>query len=78
MRQAFSFKDGCCVGEREWAEARNWGIVERDPGYIQVKALMVGDMGTDRNAAANANVEYLPVENFELETVENLRKILER
>ena len=62
--------------QEEWFQARELGIRERDMLEIDVRALMIGDMESDRMAAKNAKVPYLPVENFQLETLDSLNRIL--
>ena len=62
--------------DSEYAEARALGIRERDMAEIDVRALMVGDMESDRMAAKNAGVPYLPVEDFQLETVDSLNTVV--
>ena len=62
--------------EMEYAEARSLGIRERDM-EIDVKALMVGDMESDRIAASALKLPYLPVKEFQLETAGSLERLLD-
>lgn len=58
--------------EREYSEARELGIRDRDMAEVQVKALMVGDMESDRLAAKNAGVAFAWVQEFWFKSVEDL------
>ena len=58
--------------EQEYSEARELGIRDRDMVEVQVKALMVGDMESDRMAAKNAGVAFSWVQDFWFKSVEEL------
>ena len=64
--------------EIEYTDARSLGLREREMVEINVKALMVGDMESDRAAASALKLPYLPVENFQLETVVSLNQMLDK
>ncbi len=50
--------------EGEYSEAASLGIKPKDMFEVQVRAVMVGDMESDKVAAQNAGVKYVPVEDF--------------
>ena len=61
--------------EKEWSQARELGIRERDMAEIKINALMIGNMNTDRLAADSIKISYLDVKNFEAKSVENLTSL---
>ena len=60
----------------EWFEARKLGIRERDADIIEINALMVGDMESDRICAKNANIPYLDQSEFNSLDITRISRLL--